>query len=266
VAKVGGRAPREATALRRLGRSARRSGAVVPECLWSGEHHGVPVLAQQALKGESWSRRLAADPRRLPGFLESVAAWLGRWNSASVQPTALTAARLESLVLVPARRVCAQGAMDHLLRSVQELCARCQDQVVPLVGAHNDLTAANLLSADGDRLGIIDWEESREGCLPLGDLAYVAVDAVAAADAYRYRAAAFAACFRRPGAPALLTRRLLAASAAALQLSPDVVELCLQACWLGHAANELERDEGAEGAFNEIIADIARRPTLLGHG
>jgi hypothetical protein len=263
VAKVGGRAHDEAIAAGRLRAGAQQAGAVVPEVMWSGTHHGNPVVALQAVAGERWSRRLLAHPARLPELLEPLAAWLLAWNAATAQATALTATRLESFVLAPARRICAAAGLHELLRRVERLCVECEDRVVPLVAAHNDLTAANILLADDGRLGVVDWEESGERCLPLGDLSYAAVDAMAAVDGYRDRAGAFAACSQRVGGPSTLTRRLVTTSARALDLPREIIELCLHACWLGHAANELERDVAAGvRPFGDIAADIAGRPAL----
>jgi hypothetical protein len=44
------------------------------------------------------------------------------------------------------------------------------------------------------------------------------------------------------------------------ELPGSVLELAFHACWLGHAANEIER--GVEGPFLEILRTIARRTSL----
>lgn len=267
VAKVGGRAAEETEALRRLGGGAREAGARVPSVTWAGERNNVAVLAMSALAGDSWAHRVHAEPGRVPELLSRLARWLDRWNAASAEPTPLTADHLESFLLAPAARVCAAANLPAHFERLRQLCERCQGHVVPLVSAHNDLTAANLLLADGDLLSVIDWEEAAPACLPLGDLAYGAVDIVAAVDGYRDRAAAFASCFGAAGQHFELTRRHMNAQARALDLAPETVELCLHACWIGHAANELSRDADSEPRpFAAIIADIGARPSLWGKG
>src|SRR5207302_1122894 len=112
-------------------------------------------------------------------------------------------------------------------------------------------TMANVLLGRRGGIGIVDWDTVRADGLPLVDFLYAAVDAHAAADRYRDPAASFDACVASPEVEAHRARL-----AAALGLEPAVAELCFDACWLGHAANESKRPEGTRPFLR-----IARRVT-----
>jgi hypothetical protein len=264
VVKVGGRVEREALGLRQLGPAARAAGARVPEALWSGRRGDVPVLAQTAVSGHVAARRLAGHRDRAFDLLEGVAAWLQRWNALSAEAQPLSRVLLERFVLAPAAKLASGLAVEGYVTRLERLCAACQGRTVRLVAAHNDLTAANLLLAEASPLGVIDWEESGAGRLPLGDLAYSIADAAAAVDRYRDRPAAFDACFAGNGGFADQAQRLITEAARDQELDIDIVELGMQACWLGHAANELDRSasDDSERPFLEILRRVAKRAVL----
>ena len=127
------------------------------------------------------------------------------------------------------------------------------------VAAHNDLTMFNVLLGRDRTLGIVDWEEATEEALPLMDLAYAAVDAVAAAGRYRDRVAAFHAAYGRAGRSRDRIEALTERLAARLRLPADLAELSFHACWLLHARNELrERGVDAGGPFVQIVQQVMR--------
>jgi hypothetical protein len=101
----------------------------------------------------------------------------------------------------------------------------------------------NLLVGGARQVGVVDWGVAANECLPLGDLAYAAGDLSAAVDGYRDRVASF-----ERGALDGVALDLLGRSARTLALEDNVVDLCLHACWLQHAANERE-----PGPFREIL-------------
>jgi aminoglycoside phosphotransferase (APT) family kinase protein len=123
---------------------------------------------------------------------------------------------------------------------------------MPLVAAHQDLTSANVLVRDDGAIGVVDWASASPHALPLGDLVYALVDAQAAADRYADPAASFALCF----APGGLAEEPVARAAASLGLDEAAVELCVHACWLGHARNEAARPEGTR-PFLRILRRLA---------
>jgi Ser/Thr protein kinase RdoA (MazF antagonist) len=239
IAKVGGGAGREAEALRSVGQTAPDGVVAVPTLLEQRVLGGLPVAVVTPVAGLPAPRSLRGSPDRARSLLRAIAGWLGEWNGATAARRRLEPPDAERQLLAPARRLAPLLAdADAYLERLMCLCDRCQGAALPFVAAHNDLTASNVLLADGDRLGVVDWEEAASGCLPLGDLAYAAVDFAAAVDGYRDRPAAFAACFEPSGPFAELTQQLLRDAAASLGIDADALELSLHACWLRHADNE----------------------------
>ena len=110
-----------------------------------------------------------------------------------------------------------------------------------------------------DHLGVLDWEEARPRDLPLGDLFYTMVDALAATTGYRDRVASFHTCFfgsEKQEADALvggLARRLGLSSSAV-----DPGGTCFHLCWLRHARDEVLRSPaGPAGPFLQIVRQLA---------
>ena len=126
---------------------------------------------------------------------------------------------------------------------------------LPFAAAHNDLTTWNIL-LDGTDIGIVDWEAADREALPLVDLDYLVVDAVATARHTR-RDDAFAACAGN-GPDAQLARRVRHELESAIGIDEDVAELVRHACWLGHAGNEAARAlPDAPRPFLSILAAVA---------
>jgi aminoglycoside phosphotransferase (APT) family kinase protein len=112
---------------------------------------------------------------------------------------------------------------------------------LPRVATHNDLTMHNVLLA-GDALpGIIDWEAAREDGIPLSDFFYLAVDAFAADGGAGDRGGTFAACFSGVSTQSVAVMRIAKSIAQAVQLPAAMIPICFHACWVQHAANELEK-------------------------
>jgi hypothetical protein len=247
VVKVGGRGT-EADTLRELGPAAREAGARVPEPIRTGTVAGLPLLVETSLPGRPASAHLT--PSRFPAFLSELTGWLQRWNVATAAPRPLGRPELDRAILAPLH---ALQLGDERRRRLEELCARAEGKVVPLVAAHHDLTTANVLV--GESLGIVDWDAAEAAALPLTDFFYAAADARAAADGFRDRVGAFARTFAADGTPAPDVEPLQARLVAALGLDPHVVRLSFHACWLRHAANELA--QSGPGPFGEIARRVA---------
>jgi hypothetical protein len=213
----------------------------VPEVLWCGRRHGVSLLAQTPLPGERADRRLRGDTSGARELMRRLAGWLARWNASTAQPRQLGADDVEELVLAPARGLAPELGIDGYVGRLELLAKRCVGRTVPFVAAHNDLTAANVqLGPDGG--GVLDWEAAAPAMLPLGDLTYAIADAAAAVAGYADRAGAYQACFEPGGAFWEPARGAIDVAVRAHGLDDDQRRLCLQACWLHHAANERERD------------------------
>lgn len=265
VVKLGGGAAEERRALDRLGAEARTAEVEVPAVLATGTRAGLSLIVETPVAGSPASRLLRESPARAAGLLRGLFRWLEAWNAATAAPRPFRRADGERLLFGPALRL-APGLADadaHLLR-LDRLIEACNDRPMPFVAAHNDLTAANVLVDENERLGIVDWEHAAPDCLPLGDLAYAAADVAAAVGGYRDRPEAFTAAFAPGGAFAALTRELLDGAARSLGIDAPAVELCLAACWLRHADNEMRKLDGeGERPFLAILersGDVGVRP------
>jgi hypothetical protein len=247
VVKLGGGAAEEARALDLLGAEARSAEVEVPAVLATGTRAGLPLIVETPVAGSPASGPVRGSPARAARLLRGLFRWLEAWNAATVAPRPFRRADGERLLLEPALRLAPGLAhADAYLWRLDRLVEACTDRPMAFVAAHNDLTAANVMVDENDRLGIVDWEHAAPGCLPLGDLAYALADVAAAVAGYRDRPEAFAACFAPGGAFAGLTRELLDGAARSRGIDAPAVELCLHACWLRHADNEL-RKVGGEG-------------------
>ena len=138
---------------------------------------------------------------------------------------------------------------------------------VPLVAAHNDLTAANMLlgrrsgsaSSTGRRSTPRGPARSPTSPTRLADIA-------AAVDGYRSREAAFAACFERDGELAEMTPRARSRGAAMLDIEPVYAEL-LRPCDAGCATrptNGRRARAGAELRFSRSCAGSPQAPHRAG--
>jgi hypothetical protein len=247
---------REAATLRELGPAACRAGARVPRVLYDGPAGRRISLAEEALPGLNAAAILRRHPSRLDGLLTQVADWLARWHVETRVTRPFTAEDLERFVLVPARALAPripQGAA--YLERLDRLGRSLYGSHVPFATAHNDLTTWNLL-VDRDALAVVDWEAAEREALPLVDLDYLLVDAVAAARRIQ-RDLAFRRC-SGGGRDGRLVNRLHGELRLRLGLDHEVAELARHACWLGHARNEDQRAApGAPRPFLAIVAVLA---------
>jgi hypothetical protein len=104
-------------------------------------------------------------------------------------------------------------------------------------------------------VGIVDWEAAAPDCLPLVDVWYALVDALARAQRVSHAEALARVLLGTSAAPAEL-RRAPAALAITLALTDDQALAAFHACWLGHAANEVRRGE-LRGPFLAVVRAIA---------
>jgi hypothetical protein len=266
VARVGSGPPAaretmgEARALETFGPSAEAAGAAVPRPLSTSQLQGVPVLVESGVPGRVAASTLSERPRAVPDVLDRVLAWLLSWNRATATAETLTTELLADEVLAPARLVgpaIPSGAA--YVERLERLCRTVAGTPLTLAAAHDDLTMTNVLLARNGSIGIVDWDTAREGALPVVDFFYVVVDAYAASQRYLDRVRAFADCFAAGGPHAQAIRAHQSSFERALGVTPDVLALSFHACWLHHAANELERGE-AGGPFVAIVRQLAADP------
>lgn len=259
VVKLGGEARREGDALHAIAPGAALDGVRVPGLIDQRQLGDVPLIVETSLSGTLARNMLRGSSSAADGLLRRVARWLAEWNRATRTQRALGADDAERMVLAPARALAPSwdGGLAYLER-LKRLCERCVGTPAAFVASHNDLTAANVVMAEGGAIGIVDWERAERESLPLGDLVYAATDFAAAVDGYQDRSAAFVACFGADGSRRRLAGELVAEASQANGLGSEVAELCVHACWLGHADNE-RRDEEPSGErpFLAILRELA---------
>lgn len=155
---------REAARLTELaGRDLGVAGATIPRVVARLEHLGLPVLVTSALPG----RCMLADyhawrhtARRAPVAGDLAAA--GAWLSSLQRDTASGACRMDVALDGVADAICVRfGARDGVhadLAGVEDLRRRLAGVSVPASVVHGDFWPGNLLVANGEVSGVIDWE------------------------------------------------------------------------------------------------------------
>ena len=243
----------EGEALATVAAGAAACGVETPSVLADGAINGIPALAETWLNGDPATIVLGRDPEQLEPILTRLAAFLQRWNAATASRSGAALASVETH-LHAATRVVAPALRDGgaYAERVERLW-RERAASLPFVASHNDLTMANVLVRPGS-LGVVDWEFARDHALPLVDLFYAIVDAVAAADRVDH-AAACTSCFHG-GRRSRFAARLVADVAGALEIDEPGAELAFHACWATHAANEVERGLD-DGPFLRVVRATA---------
>lgn len=262
VAKVSPGAAAELDALRSVAPGARVAGVRTPVTIGSGRLGTVPYALLSFLGGRRAADLVGRGEIEARQLQTWIAEWLERWNRACSRIRPINPGDLERFLFGPASRAAVDDAYLAFLKSLGERAVGRRCAFVP---AHGDLTLANLLVDDQNRLGVIDWEHATEEGLPLTDFLYAGVDAVAARSRYADRPAAFTTCFGVEGAEQSLLEQVGRRLAAALGLDDVVQALCFHACWLHHAANESDRSkDSGRTPFVTILETIARTPERFG--
>ncbi len=247
---------RERTSLARLSSEAEQAGALIPRPSSGGPDW---ALTCPALPGNPAAVAITRAPQDVEELVHRVTRWLRRWNAATAHVVTATEALLDDVLLTPAARIAATGAVGNAYaQALEALADRVVGRDIVQVAAHNDLTMQNVL-ADRGRIAVLDWEAATPDGLPLGDLWYVLADGLARAGATTHATAVAALVRQRPPASAGLWRTPLEA-AAALGLSRDERLLAFHAGWLAHAGDELTR--GAPGPFTSTVRAVAHEQLL----
>ena len=179
--------------------SAAQAGVLIPRKLAAGWLEDRSVLVESAVPGTLAAARLMRRPHDLLDALDRITTWIERWHELTSQPAALTD-QLASAKILEAARELEPILGGAYLERLERFCKHLSGTEIPLVAVHGDLTMWNvLLDAGSAQLGVVDWETADASSLPIGDLAYAAVDMCAATDGYQNRAAAFEECFSSTG-------------------------------------------------------------------
>ena len=222
-------------------RAGGTAAAHAPRLLGRFNVGGFEASAETAIAGEPLSRTLVGDAplgRRL-SLVERIAAWtveLARATASSPSELGPERKRLRDRV-VP--EWTALGAPDDLVERVPAL---------PAVLAHNDLGSWNVI-VDGTTFGAVDWESARAAALPLWDLLYFLVDALAILGGARTVPDRVEGSLRllrgaAPLSPVLF--RWLTESARATGVPTEAVGPVSTLCWLHHGLSHVARWSSVE--------------------
>jgi aminoglycoside phosphotransferase (APT) family kinase protein len=243
---------REAESLRVLRDDAVAAGARLPTLVASEPLGDAWAIVETPVSGTPAAILLASQPSQLLPTLGRLARWLLRWSEATRTDQAVSAERLAVWLDEPLQLL-RSDLPDPYAARLAKTAARLLGTTAPLVAAHHDLTMSNVLVDETHTIGVVDWEEAEPHGLPLADFIYAATDLVLAAHGGT-RLDAFRSCFEHDGRHAGTVRGHLNALTEALGLSPDLVRLCFDACWLRHARNEAERAQpGRDRPFQELL-------------
>jgi hypothetical protein len=246
----------EAANLRRLGPRAALGGTRVPDLLAEVGLGGQPVTVQTRLAGRSVSGLLQTSPGQATMIMERAAGWLQQWNVSTRRDVRFNRGVLEPWLLAPLNRLRPYLRGGHAYS--EWVAERCGDLSVdgPIVDAHLDLTTWNMVVQETS-LGIYDWEEAQPDALPLVDFFYAMADIVGVARRLA-PARALEECVAPSGAYFPSIRALLRKLRSALRIPDELVDLCLHACFVGHAANELDRlSPGQVAPFHDAVQWLA---------
>ena len=250
----------EPSLIARLGPKAQEGGARVPAVRRTESIGGSSVVLEEVVEGTPAAVILASRPRAATRIVELVADWLGHWNALTIGLSG-GSEWIEREVLTPARRIL--PILEHGPEYLSWLAARCTSlgSRMPLVATHNDLTSWNMLvdpDANAAPLGVVDWAEAREESLPLVDFYYAVTDIALVESPGARRLEALQSWLAPVGSFAPYVRPLLRRLQHQLALTDEVAEICLHACFIGHAANELDRSAPTDPReFGEIASWLA---------
>jgi hypothetical protein len=232
-------------------RAGGSAAAHAPAALGRFEAGGLQASVETAARGERLSTLLRRSGGRRAGLalVERIAAWLldvARETAAA--PPALDAerARLREHVV---GRWTDRGAPPDLVERIP---------TVDAVLVHDDLGTWNLVGG-GDSFTALDWESAREHGLPLWDLLYFLVDALAQVDGARSdgeRVRHALALMRGELVSSPLLFAWIRRAAAQSALPAESVGPIATLCWLHHGLSHVDRSETAAATGAETADRI----------
>ena len=230
-----------------------------PRLLGRFDVHGREASLETAAVGERLSTLLARDRARGRAAYADITAWVTDVGRETAKSDALG----DELSRIGKEVLPRWDAPESVLGGLDAL---------PAVLQHNDLGSWNLVWEAPGTFTVLDWESAAVG-LPVWDLLYFAVDALALVDGAR------AADERAEHAIKLLRGELPASRTlfdsigryvAALELPADKVGPLATLCWLHHGLSHVKRGErlGADAQIPpaERIAPVWMQDPLLGPG
>ena len=194
-----------------------------------------------------------------PPIITKMVGWLERWHIATVNVQRLEGGRLEQDIFTPIEELTpflpnAEEYRDWLTSRVQAATGIS----LPFVATHNDLTMANVLMAEHNHLGVVDWETGTEESWPLVDFYYAVTDAIRIVEGHTQWVEAVKNWYQPDGRYTQEVCCWEERLRSAIGVSADWAELCFHACWLHHASNEHRASRpGDPRPFLQIVQWLA---------
>jgi Phosphotransferase enzyme family len=242
---------REAANLRALA-EADVPEQVVPRLVAIGQAGGHAVIVERALAGRPLDpASVGRDPAR---WIASVRTWLATMPVTGPAPAAQVGAILHEPLLRFANALPGRGGANRrLVTDTIAVCEPLRDARIPLVFEHGDLSHPNLLAADDDRLGVLDWELGRPDGLPLHDLTFFLGYAARTVGSVRRAEDLPGAFMSLLGDPATGALAALHGEASRLGIAPALIPALVTACWARTTAGLAARVAGSADELEEWL-------------
>jgi aminoglycoside phosphotransferase (APT) family kinase protein len=136
------------------------------------EYAGSQLLVETAQSGQKLSSLLRGGSSQI--YVAAVVQWLTEFHQATRAPQGENGDWYRHLVEEPLRHL--EESLDlsageqRLVEQTRELILPLEESEIPLVFEHGDLGPPNILFADGERPGVVDWELALPEGLPAVDL------------------------------------------------------------------------------------------------
>lgn len=248
---------REAAALTAAHRIPVRCGTSIPRLIAYEEWHDTELLVETAVPGRVLR---PSDVRRHPArYAAALEGWVTDVHVASAHGGHVPGARWTAILDHLERDPALPPGDRALVVRTRELTTVLDEDAVPRVLEHGDLSAPNILVADDGTLGVVDWELASAEGLPLADLvaalAFVAFARAGATDRHQDISPFVDAFFggRRAWAWPHVERY-----ANAMELDRALVAPLFLACWSQSVVGRFERVDRADGVTGDRSVRWAR--------
>jgi hypothetical protein len=219
----------------RCSEAAIKAGGVVPISRVDRASHLNTVVVQSPVPGEPATNLLISGRYTLRDMQRIVSEWLVSWNRGTCVREPIDDDWLEAEILEPVRRLSLHCDFGHqYLEWLTQLCEAASGRIVPKVTTHNDLSVENILIDRDGRIGIIDWELSRERDLPLMDFIFATASITGTRRSITW-SQAVRESFSPNGKHSECIARLGLRLIDVIGLPTDLMDLCFHACWIRSA-------------------------------